>query len=111
MAWWSMQSNQNVYRATLLAATTISFGYTAMWMWNARPLQGVYFNVLAGKNWKARYDLDYWGVGNREALEYILANDHSPVINVREDSWTPLIFSLLILKSDDRKRIKLANVR
>jgi Dolichyl-phosphate-mannose-protein mannosyltransferase len=109
MALWNMQSNQNAYRAALIASTSISVIYTAMWIWNARPMQGVYFNVLAGKNWKARYDLDYWGVGNREALEYILANDHSPVINVREDSWTPLIFSLLILKSDDRQRVKLAN--
>jgi hypothetical protein len=109
MVLWSLQANQKVYRATLFAATIISAGYTAIWMWNARPLQGIYFNVLAGKNWKARYDLDYWGVGNREALEYVLANDHSPVIKVGSDSWNPLIFSLLILKADDRKRIKLAN--
>ena len=48
-------------------------------------------------------------MGNRKALEYILANDHSPVINIGSDSWTPLIFSFLILKPDDRKRISLAN--
>ena len=111
MALWSMQSNYNAYRGTLIALTTISVVYTAMWMWNAHPLQGVYFNVLAGQNVKARYDMDYWGVGNRKALEYILAHDHSPVINVWGDSWTPLVFSLLILKSDDRNRIKLANAK
>jgi hypothetical protein len=33
----------------------------------------------------------------------------SPVIKVGSDSWNPLIFSLLILKADDRKRLKLAN--
>lgn len=109
MALWRLPSNQNAYRAILLAATIVSVVYTAMWMWNARPLQGVYFNVLAGKNWKAQYDLDYWGVANREALEYLLANDHSPIINVWADSWTPVIWSLLILKPDERNRIKLAS--
>jgi hypothetical protein len=106
---WSILSTRNDYRTGLIALTTISMMRTALWMWNAHPLQNVYFNLFAGSNWKARYDLDYWGLGNRQALEYILAHDHSPFINVTADSWTLLETSFLMLKPEDRKRIRLAD--
>jgi hypothetical protein len=41
---------------------------------------------LAGSNWKARYELDYWGLGNRQALDYILEHDDRPFITVSPDS-------------------------
>jgi hypothetical protein len=59
-------------------------------MWKAHPFQNVYFNALAGTGLKSRYELDYWGLANRSALEYILNNDHSEHIYVRADSFTPL---------------------
>ena len=59
-------------------------------MVRAHPYQNLYFNVLAGKDWKSRFELDYWGLCNRRALEYILEHDSSPVIKVWPGSRTPL---------------------
>jgi hypothetical protein len=104
---WSTESTWTRYKTGLLVLTTISLGYTAMWMWKAHPLESLYFNVLAGKNVRARYEIDYWGLGNRKALEYILEHDSSPVVCVRADSVTPLAKSVIMLKPEERRRISI----
>jgi hypothetical protein len=106
--WWSIQSTRRVYKTSLLALTSISIVSTATWMWNAHPLQNIYFNMLAGKNRLARYEMDYWGLANRKALEYILENDDSPLINIWTDSDTNLLNSFLMLKPEDRQRVRLS---
>ena len=106
---WSVKSTRNVCRAGLVISTTISVFLTAMRMWKAHPLENVYFNMLAGNNVKARYEVDYWGVANRRALEYILEKDDSPVINVWADSMTPISYSVLMLKREDRWRVRVGN--
>ena len=51
--------------------------------------------------------MDYWGLSNRKALEYILQHDNSPVISVWADSVTPLAKSVFMLKPGDRRRISI----
>ena len=53
--------------------------------------------------------MDYWGLGNRKALEYILEKDRSPLVNVWADSFTPLSYSFLMLKREDRRRVREGN--
>ncbi len=71
------------------------------------PHQNVYFNILAGKNMKEvknSFELDYWGLSYRQALEYILKNDKDKVIKIYVTNacgW----YNSLILPSDDRKRL------
>jgi hypothetical protein len=104
---WSPAPTWTRYKISLLVLTTISVMGTAIWMWKAHPLENVYFNVLAGKNVRARYEMDYWGLGNRKALEYIVEHDNSPVITVWADSVTPLAKSVFMLKPEDRRRISI----
>jgi len=92
---------QSLLWAMLLLCGT----YNGYWMWASHPLQNVYFNFLAGSDWKNRFELDYWGLANREALQFILDNDSSPVITIRADSQTPLENTLLILNRKDRNRV------
>jgi hypothetical protein len=86
----------------------VSLGYTALWMARVHPLQNVYFNVLAGSDLKSRFDLDYWGLANRKALEYILRHDSSPTITVAAVSETPLQNAVDILDPAERERIRVA---
>jgi Dolichyl-phosphate-mannose-protein mannosyltransferase len=107
---WSIKSTRNVHKTGLITLTAISVFLTAVWMWKAHPLQNVYFNIFAGTNVMARYDLDYWGLANRRALEYILENDHSPVVTVGADNaMSPLGYSFLMLKPEDRARVRLGD--
>jgi hypothetical protein len=105
---WIVLWNARRARIVLGALTVISLVYSVFWIWKAHPIQNVYFNVLAGDGLRNRYELDYWGLGNRKALEYILAQDQSQTINVWPDSWTPLDFSFRLLKPKERARLKMA---
>jgi hypothetical protein len=87
---WGKDLVWTIRRSLLTVVTAISVVHTAAWMWKAHPFQNVYFNAFAGTGLKTRYELDYWGLANRSALEYILKNDHSEHIYVRADSVTPL---------------------
>ena len=49
------------------------------------PLENLYFNRLAGRNLteiRRRFDMDYWGLSQRQALETLLELDASPTIRV-----------------------------
>lgn len=107
---WDAVFFATIIRVALCIVTLISATYTAYWIWNAHPMQNVYFNALAGHGLRNKFDLDYWGLGNRKALEYILAHDKSPRVNIREDSFTPPIeLSSLILRPEERSRLNESN--
>jgi len=49
------------------------------------PFEHLYFTRFAGRDMqeiKQRFELDYWGLSNRQALEYIVRTDTSRRIRV-----------------------------
>ena len=105
-ALWSGLPAGPVGRPVLAAVTVMSLVVTAAWMWRAHPLQNVYFNVLAGTDVRMSYELDYWGLSTRRALEHVLAHDPGERIDVREANSTPLEPSFMILKPQERRRLR-----
>lgn len=69
------------------------------------PYGNVYFNSLAGKNLSGKFELDYWGLASKEALEYIAQNDKNERIIIIQDSLSFLDVSLQMLNYEDSKRI------
>jgi hypothetical protein len=94
-------------QATLLAIFIFSFISTSYWMIKNHPMQNIYFNFLAGNNRHVRFDLDYWGLGNKILLEKILAGDSSPIIYLQPISSTPIDNSFRILEPKLRARLKM----
>ncbi len=81
--------------------------YTAQFMIRYHPYQNVYFNPVAGKNMKVvknNFDLDYWGLSYREALEYILENDKDKTIKIYVNVG-PGKFNSFILTPANRGRL------
>jgi hypothetical protein len=71
------------------------------------PYQYLYFNRLAGSNMEeiqSNYEMDYWGVSYRKALEYIVQNDPSPLIKIVETT-NSLKYNASLLKPEDRERL------
>ena len=81
------------------------FMWIGSWMVANNPHQNLYFNILSGDKISTKWEMDYWGLSNKSALEYILRNDPSLGIKVREISFTPLEVSGKILDSKDRERL------
>ena len=77
---------------------------TGIWMYKNHPFQYVYFNFLAGKNFNEKFEMDYLGVSNKSALEYIISKD-SKKIKVYNLNTTDLYVSKKILRKKDRSKI------
>ena len=52
---------------------------TLFWMYKNHPFQYVYFNLLAGKNFNEKFEMDYFGVSNKNVLEYIIEKEDKKV--------------------------------
>jgi hypothetical protein len=86
----------------------ISLAGTARFMIANHPYQNVYFNWLAGTDKmgvRPQFELDYWGLSYRQALEYILKQDDSDLISVKVAN-PPGKFNALILPMAERNRLR-----
>ena len=73
------------------------------------PYQNVFFNVLAEKKANEKFEIDYWGLGNKEALKFLAKKDsQSEKIEVRVASFSPLQYSYLILDKSDVELFSIA---
>ena len=72
------------------------------------PYQNTYFNFLAGKNIEQNFELDYWGLSNKQALEYILKKDDQQKINIGSATPISLTNSIMILSQKNRNRINIS---
>jgi hypothetical protein len=106
---WRLMGPVRFGRPALVAAGAVHVLVVAAWMVRAHPMQNVYFNVLAGSEWRRYHEVDYWGLGNRAALEYLVAHDQSPTFTVRAESFTDLGPALLLLGPADRARVRIVD--
>ena len=72
------------------------------------PYQHVFFNYFS-KAKHQKFDLDYWGLSNFEALNYIMNNSNlnQKVIKVKAIGESRLIYAYQILSEESQKKIKI----
>ncbi len=86
----------------------VSFTGTGFTMIKSHPFEDVYFNFLLSKKHqylRKTFELDYWGTSFKQALEYIVARDRSPVLKIKVANL-PGEYNSYILKPEDRRRIQ-----
>ena len=83
--------------------------FLAHWNFKNHPYQNVFFNPVFKSYAKNNFDLDYWGLSNRSALEYIIKYDDKEIIKVSRVSFTSLETSLLILQKEQINRIRIVS--
>lgn len=97
-------------RATKIALGVVmiaGLARIAFFMVRYHPHENVYFNRLAGRDMASvarRFEMDYWGLSYKQALEYILQVDSAATIRVAVD-FRPGEFNVWILPREDRRRI------
>jgi len=91
---------------TIFAVLAVfTFCTTALWMHENRPLQNLYFNQLAGEEIVTNWEVDYWSLSNRQALDWILSKDSRAQISIQTTDNSHLYDSAVFLSEDDIRRV------
>ena len=101
---------RNIYLKNIIfIVCLINILYISIWSITNHPHQYVFFNFLT-KNYSVNnFDLDYWGVSNLEAINFILEKTADKKIKVGTMSFSSLYESTLKLDEKKRKRIEITN--
>jgi hypothetical protein len=94
--------------AKLLFATvlTVHMAFVCFKMVSMHPFQQVYFNALVHKeNMEQRYDLDYWGLSYKQALEFLLRTDKSARIKYTANNL-PGRLNVEMMPDEAQKRLQ-----
>ncbi len=75
----------------VLGLTFFAIASTSVFIIKNFPLHNVYFNQIVSlkedEYIRKNYEMDYWGLGYKQALEYILEVDNSEKIKIHADNW------------------------
>jgi hypothetical protein len=88
------------------AVAIIGVIHTGVRMIREHPFQEVYFSILSADMAERLFDRDYWGLSSRHGLEWVLAHDSAPVINVTATHPSLLYHNSLILPPKARARLR-----
>tara|TARA_B100001057_G_scaffold492480_1_gene584962 strand:- start:4770 stop:6434 length:1665 start_codon:yes stop_codon:yes gene_type:complete len=72
------------------------------------PYQNIYFNSIIKNNVSKFFEVDYWGLANHEAIEFIISDgkkNNLKTITIRTASFTPLEYSKKILDNVNTPRL------
>ena len=69
------------------------------------PHQNVYFNFFAGNNTHLKFEVDYWGLSNKQAFEILLSEDNKKTILIGAAGPLSLENSKKIIDINDRNRL------
>ncbi len=95
------------FKSVVTAACVIQVGFIGWFMVSSHPFQQVYFNAFVSHKpeyLRNNYDLEYWGCGYMQALEYLVAKQHWGPIKIARDEF-PLANNIMMLQPADRGRI------
>lgn len=104
-------SINSLYVKLLFWAVFINLIFIGRNMINLHPFENVYFNSIRyifNDDLKYYFDMDYWGLSYRRALEGILFNDASRLVSVYVLN-SPGILNAKILPINQRRRVKFVN--
>ena len=98
--------SQKLQKLSYLAIVIFSL-YYSYWNFKFHPFQYSYFNIFSGQKAHLNFDVDYWGLSNKYALEYIIQNNknNNEKINVSNLSDTNLILNIKLLEKEKRAKI------
>lgn len=98
---------------TLLAILSLQMGYVLFFMIQSFPLQHLYFNnsiTLQPKEYaRKNFEVDYWGLSYKTAMEYILEHDTASEILICPANF-PGYINESVLKPEQDARIRMVGI-
>jgi len=99
--------NKSWLKTLIIGTIVLNLSTTGYFMIRNHPYQNLYFNLLTGRDgekMEERFELDYWGLSYRQALEYIIENDKDKEITIYVPNEPGEINSYL-LEKEERERL------
>ncbi len=93
-----------------VSITIFSVGHTVYVMGKIHPYQNNYFSCLTPGKIETSFERDYWGSAYREALEFTLQYDKSPVVYMACATHSGAWLSTLLLPPEQQKRLRWVEV-
>ena len=82
----------------------VYFAFILFWSYKNHPYQNVYLNYFS-KKYSDKFEKDYWGLTNLNAIRYILSKDKSNKIVIVGVKNSRIDFSMLMLDQNEKDRI------
>jgi hypothetical protein len=82
----------------------VYFAIILLWSYKNHPYQNVYLNYFS-KKYSDKFEKDYWGLTNLNAIKYILLNDKRNKIVIVGVENSRIDFSMLMLNQKEKDRI------
>ena len=91
----------------ILSLFILNITYTTI---KYHPHQNNYFNILAGNETHKNFDMDYWGLGNKQAIEKILKREKNFPIKVASAGQVSLKNSMDIFDINTKKKVLVTKI-
>ncbi|MGI4834116.1 MAG: hypothetical protein ACRYFK_11705 [Janthinobacterium lividum] len=97
------------WQPALALGVAASLAVVAGRMVRLHPLENLYFNALAPPPFDDHYETDYWSMGMRSGLEWVLAHDSRSQIKVASPELYPVELGWQLLPAAEHQRLVLVN--
>ena len=99
--------NKKIFYKIILLSIFVEITFLSYWNIRNHPYQYIFFNPIFKSLTKNNFDLDYWGISNKEMLEKILKMNNYKTAKIATNSFTNLNDSRRILKAEQIDNIKI----
>jgi len=108
---WRLTGEKTLCRRLAVGLAGLQMLSCGVYIVRNYPVEGQYFNILAGENAQLRYDADYWSLGAVEALRWVCENDPDEKLYLAGVCAGPYLVeldhALDLLEPEDRERVVL----
>ena len=93
---------KKISNKVIIIFVSILVSYNFYTIIKLHPYQNIYFNSLVENKANKYFEIDYWGLANHEALEFIIKDkNNGDLVTIRTASFTPLNYSKKIINIDE----------
>ncbi|MCC3156809.1 glycosyltransferase family 39 protein [Hymenobacter sp. 15J16-1T3B] len=109
LLWRARQESARLHRLAvgLAALAALEAVGTLGRMVLMHPFEQTFFAFLPARVVEQQFERDYWGLSYRAGLQWILAHDAAPRIDIRGAQHQPLMNNVAVLPAAQRQRLQL----
>ena len=80
---------RNIFKKLIYLLICLQVISNIYFIYKAHPVQNIYFNFLSKNYIEGNLPVDYWGLGNKKTIDFLLSKKKN--ISISTSSFTPLI--------------------